>query len=126
MKTVLIAYDDPYMRQALVNAVQFWGYKSGIISSGADLRPEDIPQVPDVILLQLVTPISETTDLLNAIRSNAATASVPVIVIAAGDIPEHKQRCLENGAFGYLGGHWSLTDLRRLVRLAIENRPNLG
>ena len=123
MKDVLIVYDDPSMRQALVNVVQFWGYQSGAISSSDALSLENLPSIPDVILLQFVAPISDTIELLREIRSNEATASVPVIVIAAADAPDYKQICLENGAFDYLGGRWSLEDLRSAVRLAVGNGP---
>lgn len=58
--------------------------------------------VPDLVLLDLNLPDMDGRDVLLEIRSDPATAHIPVLVISADASPGQVQRLLDAGANGYL------------------------
>lgn len=127
MKKVLVADDDPNMRQALIRAVGFWGFGHAAIDNFADLAAVAALENPDVILLKLVLPVYETIELLNALRSCELTTYIHVIILTENNDVEIKQECLDGGAFDVVNGRWSLEDLRDRINEALRQEPrNFG
>lgn len=57
---------------------------------------------PDLILLDLNLPDMHGSEVLEELQGNAATSSIPVIVISADAMPQQIDRLLANGAKDYL------------------------
>ena len=73
---------------------------------------------PDLVLLDLNLPGLSGTEVLDAVKSDATTANVPVIVVtAAGD--EERERLTRLGADGYFTKPFSPLALIRTVELAL-------
>ena len=65
---------------------------------GADLsQSED----PDLILMDLSLPVMDGWDATQLIKSNPKTQAIPIIVLSANAMEEHKQRALSAGADDY-------------------------
>ena len=65
---------------------------------GVDLsQSED----PDLILMDLSLPVMDGWDATQLIKSNPKTQSIPIIVLSANAMEEHKQRALAAGADDY-------------------------
>jgi len=118
MRKVLVAHDDVGMTRALARAVADWGYGSVTADSSHSALAAAVAENPDVILLNLRKPVTDTLAILSTLRADRYTASVPVIVLATGDEPGDGQMCMEAGAFDFLGDRWSLDQLRQRVQAA--------
>jgi CheY-like chemotaxis protein len=90
------------------------------IDSSRNTYAAAVSENPDVILLDLIMPVTDTLAILRDLKADPATASIPVIIVTSSDEPQHRQICMEGGAFDYLGGQWSLTQLRALIQMAIS------
>jgi signal transduction histidine kinase/ActR/RegA family two-component response regulator len=70
---------------------------------------------PDLILLDLHLPDIPGDEVLQRLREDPQTASVPVIVVSADATPGRVQRLLTAGASGYLTKPFDVADLLSLV-----------
>jgi CheY-like chemotaxis protein len=70
---------------------------------------------PDLVLLDLELPDISGEQVLAALRSSAATRTIPVIVISADIDPAVHQRILASGAQFFLVKPYDITDLLRAV-----------
>jgi CheY-like chemotaxis protein len=59
-------------------------------------------QTPDVILLDLMMPIMDGFATLDALRSNARTTPIPVVIVTALQPDQVEQRCYSLGARAYV------------------------
>jgi CheY-like chemotaxis protein len=114
---VLIVEDHQTMREAmrLVLEPDFEIMEAADGAVALDLIRRD---PPDLVLLDLNLPGLSGTEVLDAVKSDATTASVPVIVVtAAGD--EERERLTRLGADGYFTKPFSPLALIRTVELAL-------
>jgi len=95
-ETLLIA-DSKFMRVAVQRALTGAGYTVHTANDGeAGLRTAR-ETLPDLILLDLVLPTISGLDVLKALKRDAITKSIPVIVLAALSEPT-KDELLNEGA----------------------------
>jgi PAS domain S-box-containing protein len=82
-RTVLICDDDEPMREVLTAYLEQKGHRVTAVASGRELF-ERLPAVtPDVILLDLLMPDMNGWETMNRLKSDRATASIPVVIISA-------------------------------------------
>lgn len=67
--------------------------------SGLDIARS---QRPRLILLDLNLPDMNGADVLRALRDNAVTADIPVVILSANATPSHIERLLSAGARNYV------------------------
>jgi len=90
---VLVVDDDLDIREALSQILEDEGF--GVITAGngqealAVLRRRELR--PSVILLDLMMPIMDGYGFLDAYRSDASLAVVPVAIITAGQAIDHSR-----------------------------------
>ena len=124
MTKVLVAHDDVGMTRALVRAATDWGFESVTADSSRSAFAAATAENPDVILLNLKRPVTDTLAILSTLKAHPYTASVPVIILTTGDEPGDGQMCMEAGAFDFLGDRWSLDQLRQRVQAATSPRQS--
>ena len=91
---VLIAEDDPGLRAMLGTALTLEGFSVQEATNGAEALSFVRRRVPDVVLLDLVMPWVNGLEVLNAIRMDPTTESVPVIVMTGTPAQPHDLRGL--------------------------------
>jgi len=102
MHTILIVDDDP-MSLAVLNRLLRGCYRLRAARSGAQaLRILGQPPLPDLILLDILMPGIGGYEVLQRMRSNPATAAIPVIILTSLDAQEDEERGLRLGANDYL------------------------
>ena len=77
---------------------------------------------PDVILLDVMMPGLDGPSTLAALRSNAKTASIPVVFLTAKVMPAEIDRLREMGVKGVLVKPFDPMTLAAQVRALIEGR----
>ena len=78
----------------------------------------------DLLLLDMNLPDAHGLDVLKALRNDARTARLPVLVVSADALEAQIQRALESGANGYITKPFSMqTVLDRVDEMLADNAP---
>lgn len=81
---VLIVDDDPDIRDALGECLRYEGYAVQAAADGrAALDRLEIGFRPNLILLDLMMPVLNGFDVLNALKQRPDWQSIPVVVVSA-------------------------------------------
>jgi CheY-like chemotaxis protein len=81
---VLIVDDDPDIRDAVGECLRYEGYDVHAAADGRDaLDRLEFGLKPDVILLDLMMPVLNGFDVLQALQSRPEWKSIPVVVVSA-------------------------------------------
>lgn len=75
---------------------------------------------PDIVLLDLHLPDMSGDQVLQRLRDNPATATIPVVIVSADATPGQVQRLLSAGAAAYLTKPIDVRELLRLIDDAVE------
>jgi DNA-binding response OmpR family regulator len=122
---ILVVNDDPSMRQALSRALANWGYESVEIDDDRVTLNVAVAENPEVILLDLIDQQTDTLAVLKELKEDSHTATTPVIILTNSYNPQYEELFRNEGAFDFLGGRWTLEQLRGRIRVALLQRfPN--
>ena len=81
---ILIVDDDPDIRDALGEFLRYEGYGVHAATDGRDaLDRLELGLRPDVILLDLMMPVLNGFDVLNALQARSDWKTIPVVVVSA-------------------------------------------
>jgi len=83
MPKILIAEDDPSIRDLLTQILRLEGYVVEAHAEGASALASLKAAAPDAVVLDLMMPNVDGLELLNHIRSEAATSTLPVVILTA-------------------------------------------
>lgn len=112
---LLIADDDPHMRELLLGLVQDLGYEAVAVPDGEAAIEAVGTQPPDLLLSDVAMPGLGGFDLCRRLKADPATRLIPVILItASGD--EHKLEGIEAGADDFLVKPVNPAELRARIR----------
>ncbi|HEY6338387.1 MAG TPA: response regulator [Candidatus Sulfotelmatobacter sp.] len=98
---ILLAEDSKPIRRANESALLKAGYEVICAVDGEAALRLAQEQKPDVILLDMIMPKMSGLEVLESLKSDAATASIPVIVLS-GLTEKNRQKLMEAGAEEYL------------------------
>jgi len=82
-------------------------------------------EAPDLVVLDIAIPELDGWQVLDAIRSNPATADLPVIVLTAHAAEETRGRANKSGANAFLSKPFVPQDLRQWVDTLIGGSDGL-
>jgi CheY-like chemotaxis protein len=83
----------------------------------AYLRGRTDRDLPDLILLDLNLPKKDGWQVLAECKSEAALASVPIVVFSTSQLPRDAQRAYQLGANSFITKPFELDDFQRSIRL---------
>ncbi|MSR73516.1 MAG: response regulator [Candidatus Pacebacteria bacterium] len=119
-KTVLVVEDDKYMREVLVAKLGKEGFtvlEATDGSAGLDITAK---KKPDLVVLDIILPVMNGFDYLEAKAKVAAIDSIPVIILSNLGQREDVERGMKLGAKDYLiKAHFTPNDLMEKVRVHI-------
>lgn len=81
--TVLIADDDPDIRDLLEFKLSHCGYKVVVAEDGPSALAVALEYLPDLAVLDLMMPVLSGLDVARALRDNAETASMSILMLTA-------------------------------------------
>ena len=99
---VLLVEDDKFLRKACETSLRQRGFEVTTASDGEEgLRLARAEPYPDLILLDLLMPKLPGIEVLRALKADAATAGIPVLILSNSSREDDKQQAQTLGAAGY-------------------------
>ena len=141
MTKILLVEDSKFLRLATERALARAGYEMSSATDGEEALRVAREKLPDLILLDMLLPKMSGLDVLKALKEDALTRAIPVVVIT-GMSQKNAARLQEDGACGFLeksaleldkGSEKLLTAVEEILRkltdaartaTAIEQRSN--
>jgi len=81
---ILVVEDDPSLRAMLRLIFELAGYEVAEAAHGrAALDLIRGPQLPDIVLTDLMMPVMNGNEFIRRLRSESRTASIPIVVMSA-------------------------------------------
>lgn len=102
MTTVLYVEDDDDNAFMLTRRLERRGIHMRHVDSGEKALIDAVWKIPDVVLLDINLPGMDGLAVLERLRSNPLTRSVPVIVLSAHVMEDDITRALEAGADAFV------------------------
>lgn len=82
-KTVLVVDDDPVVRILVSEYLTAQGYSVEALESGGACLDRLAKSLPDIVVLDLMMPEMSGIEVLQRIRSNPSTNTLPIIMLSA-------------------------------------------
>ncbi len=123
MASILIAEDDPQIRQALDRILRFEGYETVVVNDGAAALEAFALHGPDAALLDVMMPFVDGISVVRRLREKGDTT--PVLMLTARRATSDRVDGLDAGADDYLPKPFELDELLARVR-ALLRRAGAG
>jgi CheY-like chemotaxis protein len=101
-RRILVAEDDRFLRKAAEMALKRHGYTVLTAANGEEALQAARSETPDLILLDLIMPKLNGFDVLQALKKDAPTAHIPIIILSNLGQDRDVQQAMEAGAVAYL------------------------
>jgi len=112
---VLVCDDEPVLRMLVRATLEQGNYTVLEASDGEEALARTHAEQPDLILLDMMMPGRSGSDVLRALRADAATAKTPVIMLTARAQASDREAMSLAGADHYLTKPFSPVGLAALV-----------
>lgn len=99
--TILVIEDSRFLRLAIERILVKAGYRVIAVGDGQKGLHNAERVRPDIILLDMMLPIMEGTEVLRQLKQNPSTKSIPVIVLS-GLSQKNEAKLKKAGASAYL------------------------
>lgn len=123
MHRILIADDEDASRLGLKTLLSRWGYEVQDAATGKEAIEKAALFRPDVVITDLVMPEGDGLDLLTALQSELAFATV-ILLTGHGTI-ETAVSAMKHGAYDYLTKPVDVPRLKVLIEKALEKGATL-
>lgn len=101
MIKILLVEDSKFLRLATERALSRAGYEMSSATDGEEALRMAREKLPDLILLDMLLPKMSGPDVLKALKDDASTRAIPVVVMT-GMSQKNAARLQEDGASGFL------------------------
>lgn len=102
MARILIAEDEPDIRELVAFTLRFAGHEVTTTSNGEEALQQASQIIPDLILMDVRMPRMTGYDACRAMKSNPALKDIPVVFLSAKGQDSEIQSGLDAGAEDYL------------------------
>ena len=122
---ILVLEDEDSIRRMISALVQARGFEVIGVASGVKALDESSKIVPDVAILDLMVPGAfDGFEVIRRLRSAAATAKIPIIVISALDDPASREKAMKAGATTYFVKPFSAIALLKELEAIKAGKPS--
>jgi CheY-like chemotaxis protein len=82
MSRILVVEDDPNLRLVIRMVLERAGYEVAEATHGAEALESIGVEMPDLVIADMTMPVMTGVELIDRIRANAATASLPIVALS--------------------------------------------
>ena len=124
---LLLVEDDPALAELLEFRFRAEGYNISVTADGDEALLRASEDVPDLVVLDWMIEGTSGIEVCRRLRSNKATAHVPIVMLTARGAEDDMIRGLETGADDYLTKPFSPRELiARVAAIMRRIRPALA
>jgi len=125
MTRVLVVEDDRDIAELVVRYLEKAGFAVDALTSGRDALAAIKSHPPDLLVLDLMLPHVDGLEICRAVRADAKTAALPIIMVTARAEESERIVGLELGADDYISKPFSPNELVARVRALLRrtSRP---
>ena len=116
MTRILLIEDNHSLREEIINVLELEGFDVVTAENGRVGLARLEESIPDLVLCDLMMPDMDGYETIEAIRSNPATRTLPVILLTARDDEDCRTKGNEVGANDYVTKPFKIPDLLRAVQ----------
>ncbi|KAB1067281.1 response regulator [Tamlana haliotis] len=121
---ILIVEDEPdildFIKTIFINT-----YEITQATNGKEGLENALKNSPDIVISDIMMPISSGIDLCHAIKTNPITSHIPVILLTARSAEQHEIEGLKTGADAYITKPFNADKLKIIVENLIKNRKQV-
>ena len=117
---ILIIDDDPDIRTLLRDALAKGGHDADFAASGKEGLEAIDKAVPDLILLDLMMPVTDGYEFLDHFGRLELAPSIPIIILTALNQGDHVVEGLRRGANDYVTNPFSLEELTARINVQLR------
>lgn len=127
MTKIMIVDDEFDIRLVLSMTLEDSGYEVVQAVNGSEALASVRSINPDLILLDINMPEMDGFQVLEQLKTNRDTSSIPVVMISARSRPRDREDALFLGAVDYITKPWSEGELELRVSWALsQSKPGSG
>jgi len=97
MKKILFVEDDEMSREVISLRLQRSGFEVKLAVDGAQALQEVTQQPFDLIILDMSMPVLSGWETAKKLKSNPATASIPILALSAGTMSTDRKKAIDAG-----------------------------
>jgi DNA-binding response OmpR family regulator len=115
-KRILIADDEPTVRQLLELVLRSHGYDVLNAQNGDQLVRTAQEVVPDLLLVDLMMPHMDGYEAIRQLRNDTRTAHLPMLILTAKSTPDDVVTGFETGADDYITKPFNIPELLARIK----------
>ena len=123
MTRILVAEDEPDIRELVVTTLRYNGFEVESAADGEEALALTEATPFDLIILDVRMPRMTGYEACRELKLRDTTKDIPIIFLSAKGQETEVQAGLEAGADEYIIKPFALTELTRRVRVTLDNRP---
>lgn len=112
--------DDESIREIEMYTLQTMNFKTRSFENGISFFKALKEKKPDLVILDLMLPDEDGSDILRRIRGNSATKELPVIIASAKTAEYDKVKNLDSGADDYLTKPFGMMEMVSRVKAVLR------
>lgn len=116
MTKILIAEDEPDIRELVAFTLRFAGYEVVTAANGEEAVQQAVKEMPDLVLMDVRMPRMTGYDACRAMKSNPDLKDIPVVFLSAKGQETEIATGIEAGAEEYLLKPFAPDQLTERVR----------
>ena len=120
MKRILVVEDATSLRKDIIEMLDFEGFEAFGAANGQEGVEKALALKPELIICDIMMPIMDGFDVLAALRSEPATATIPFIFLTARADRLDIRQGMSHGADDYLTKPFTVHDLLNSVNARLE------
>ncbi|MCU0493018.1 MAG: response regulator [Chloroflexaceae bacterium] len=115
-KIILIADDDPTLRELLVTLLSSQGYQVLAAENGDQLVRKAQERMPDLLLVDLMMPQFDGYEAIRQLRNDTRTAHLPMLILTARSASDDVVIGFESGADDYITKPFNTSELLARIK----------
>ncbi len=119
---ILVIDDEPNIVQTLQDRLEMNDYKVVTAGNGKEGLEQAVQEMPDIILLDVIMPIMDGHEMLEALRKKPECQNISVIMLTARSQTQDIARANACGIDDYIVKPFDLSELLEKIERVVQTR----